>query len=120
MEARLPNRAGAEPLLCLRQLAVAASFPLPASPAAQSGETDVQRDTGVRMVANQRNNKDEEHQTHGSRGDATRYLNFSAFASSGDRRRRKAICDSRIMIHTQTVAKVASDAITRKTFSGMM
>ena len=47
-------------------------------------------------------------------------LNFSALTSSGDRRRRKAICDSRIIIHTHTVAKVAREAITRKTFSGMM
>lgn len=47
-------------------------------------------------------------------------LNFSALTSSGDRRRRKAICDSRIIIHTHTVAKVAVEAITVKTFSGMM
>lgn len=40
-----------------------------------------------------------------------RDFEFSALTSSGDRRRRKAICDSRIIIHT-TVAK-AREAITR-------
>lgn len=47
-------------------------------------------------------------------------LNFSVLIFFGGKRRRKVICDSRIIIYIYIVAKVVSEAIIRKTFFGMM
>ena len=75
-------------------------------------EAHVQGNTGIRVITNQANDEDRKIRPTMVVGTPPGTLNFSALASSGDRRRRNAICDSRIMIHTHTVAKVASDAIT--------
>ncbi len=54
---------GAVHLLCLRQAAIATGLKDPAQQQqADPRHTDIQRDTGIRMIADQGDNKGQEHQ----------------------------------------------------------